>query len=141
MTTLQPQISFPDALTLQILLQALHNLETPLSSELIADINKIGESLASNQSITLAIRSLIKKDDNLAACYRDARKILYEVFEFDERNKAGEPEEDETAADVIILQNKLPRIIQILIEPNVQTAIQTEVKEEGFESIQIVMMP
>lgn len=142
MTRVQPTIDASNALTLQAFLQALDKLETSLPENLVKDIHQIGEYLANNQPCVIAcIRTLVQKDENLNTCYQTERKKLHQHFQFQKRNKAGVPEDDIPPPDIFILENKLPRIIQLLQEPEPQTSVKKEREEKGADFMEIIVVP
>lgn len=142
MTRVQPTIDASNARTLQAFLQALDKLETSLPENLVKDIHQIGESLANNQLCVIAcIRTLVQKDENLNACYQTECKKLHQRFQFQKRNKAGVPEDDTPPPEIFILENKLPRIIQLLQEPEPQTSVKKEREEKGADFMEIIVVP
>jgi hypothetical protein len=136
-------IKITDAITIQAFLNALGNLDSSLDESLKQDINNIGQTLANGDTICAAqcIRNLVLKDANFGTAYRAQRQTLNKDYQIQDRSKAGELEDDDVSIDIPTLDNKLPRIISLLQEPDPQSDLKKQIQSGGFDSIKFWAIP
>ncbi len=88
MTSEQATLSGFDQFAPKAFLIALAKFETPLSPELIAEVNEVGAALASGDSQKAALlKKIAEKDAAFYECFNQAYEDLLELDESEEKDK------------------------------------------------------
>ena len=89
MNTSNLNLSPTEKRTIQALLIALMELDSPLSADLQGNVDDIGQFLTTNSEVAFSrLQNLIDKDDRLKNLYEKARENLQQEYSVRERDKS-----------------------------------------------------